>query len=403
MVQWYYAVGQDQKGPFERDDFVQLIKSGQVGRYTLVWHSGMDIWKKAGEHPDLLSEFIAPPPLPPLEHSLDAAEKEPSPVVPRGLKSRPWPRFWARYIDNLLVGPLLAFGFGLWALLYAPDFYLAMTSLPSATLGLLLLPLVGLFLALCMTVTGTTIGKAIIGVKVQVPNGRNRLGFFLAREMQAWISGLGLGVPFIAVFTAVRQYRRLSSGLCASYDVGTAVVSDPTRARLTTGVLLGLALFVGNVVIQAADTVSTKSLNEKATWINPITNKSASITKAWKPEELKTNSGRAFHFTSDELLSELVFGYEQLNSELIDTKAYAEAIKKAIAGTVTLEPNWKPVSVAGVPALMATGKYSDGNVEVTILTKGRNAWRTIAFTRGSSPAQSSARDSLVHAVFGSAN
>lgn len=43
-MSWYYADGQDQKGPLEEADFQKLVANGTVKGDTLVWQDGMANW-----------------------------------------------------------------------------------------------------------------------------------------------------------------------------------------------------------------------------------------------------------------------------------------------------------------------------------------------------------------------
>ncbi|MBD9510054.1 DUF4339 domain-containing protein [Ensifer sp. ENS10] len=409
MIVWYYAAGKDQKGPVDDDEIRGLIKSGQINRETFVWHEGMDAWQRAADHPDLSKAFSTPPPLP-----VASPPKLPSPifdppVVRPGVEiaSRPWPRFWARFIDNLIFVPLFGFGIGLWAVLYAPDIYLQIVTMNGVLFGVLLLPLVALFLALCMIVVGTTPGKAVVGVRVVVPQGHSRIGFYLSREFKVWVAGLGLGIPFVALFTQVRQYRLLAAGKAASYDEGNPeIIANPSKVRLAASIVVVSALFTGNVILRAEDQKAETNLNATQAWLNPVTDKTATIGKTWQAQEMKTNSGRAFYFASNELLAEAILGYERFPSDGVQAAAYADAIKAAVASDVSIDTEWRSVSVQGMPALRATGKsvkYTDSIVEVTIAVKGRDAWRTLVFARGNSPAQSAEKDKFVQAMFGTAN
>lgn len=81
-------------------------------------------------------------------------------------------------------------------------------------------------------------------------------------------------------------------------------------------------------------------------------------------------------------------------SERVKTHSSSMATEEALKTAVVL------------PALRATGKsvkYTDSIVEVTIVVKGRDAWRTLVFARGNSPAQSAEKDNFVRAVFGTVN
>ncbi len=44
-MNWYYAEGQEQKGPFSEDEFQALVRQGTVKEDTLVWHEGLGEWQ----------------------------------------------------------------------------------------------------------------------------------------------------------------------------------------------------------------------------------------------------------------------------------------------------------------------------------------------------------------------
>jgi hypothetical protein len=105
------------------------------------------------------------------------------------------------------------------------------------------------------------------------------------------------------------------------------------------------------------------------------------------------------------LLSEAIFGHETLPSDNIDPITYANAIRDAVASEVTINTEWQPLQVQGMQGLRATGiltRASDAAVEVTIVVSGRDAWRTLTFTRGGSAAQLTEKNRFVDAMFGTA-
>lgn len=45
LIMWYYAEGENKKGPFEQKDFDRLVAEGTVGPATQVWSKGMVDWQ----------------------------------------------------------------------------------------------------------------------------------------------------------------------------------------------------------------------------------------------------------------------------------------------------------------------------------------------------------------------
>ncbi|MBY5443799.1 MULTISPECIES: RDD family protein [Rhizobium] len=414
MKTWYYAVGQEHKGPITEEELHDLIKRGQIIKETPLWQEGMSTWVPAAELSEISAGFVVLPPLPVQPPPVQAGKAAPTthveadakPSAP--LQSRPWPRFWARLIDTLLIGSIIIFAAAIAFVIYAPDLYLHMISMNDGVIGIIVLPITGLVLAILMILTGTTPGKAIIGVRVPVPEGRSRFAFFLSRELKVWAAGWGLGIPFLNLYTQSRQYRLLAAGQPTSYDADTAttVKANPSKIRLFVGLVVVAALGLGTAYLRFLDEQATTDLYARQSWVNPINNKSAFIAKAWEGQEMKTNSGRVFYFNSPTLLAEALVGYERFGVDGITNVAYADAIKGAVAADVSITSDWTQTTVHGIPALRADGKsvaLADTNVEVTVAVIGRNAWRTLVFARGRPVAQVSGKDDFLDAMFGTAD
>ncbi|MEQ9379595.1 MAG: hypothetical protein RJP95_01940, partial [Pirellulales bacterium] len=243
--------------------------------------------------------------------------------------------------------------------------------------------------------------------QVPVPAESGRLGFYLAREFKVWLAGLGLGIPFVAIFTQIAQYRRLSDDRPASYDEGNPnVIANPTRLRLGIAIALAAILFAGNMILRAQDQKTISNLSTSQIWVNPITGKSATIGRVWESQPIEANGGRVFYFVANELLSEAIFGHETLPSVNVDNITYANAIKDALVTEIIINTEWRPVQVNGMPGLRALGSSRqavDATVELTVVVSGSNAWRTLMFTRGQSAKQMSEKDRFVDAMFGTVN
>lgn len=56
MTQYFYAEGQDRKGPVTLDQ----LRSAPITRGTLVWYEGLPDWTPAGRLPELSDLFAAP-------------------------------------------------------------------------------------------------------------------------------------------------------------------------------------------------------------------------------------------------------------------------------------------------------------------------------------------------------
>ncbi|OWV78139.1 hypothetical protein ATY78_13175 [Rhizobium sp. R635] len=298
----------------------------------------------------------------------------------------PWPRFWARLVDFFLLQLGLSFAFGVLTSIYAPALYLTVMGKFAPPFNLILVPITAVVLGCIMTMTGTTIGKSIVGVRVPLPDGERAAGYFFRREFRVLLAGLALGLPIFWPFTFTRQYHRLKAGKPASYDLDEApVVGGSSRLRTVLG-MLAVAVLVGIAAHLNSDTVrSDLELEDFRPWKNPITNRAAYIARTWKEGELPDGDGNVFYFNSDALFAELLLGYQRLDFDDVDRISYAHAIADVLAKEVVLTSLWAPVTVRGHAALRATGKSltaANTTVEITIVIEGRNAWRTLMFARG---------------------
>jgi protease PrsW len=70
---WYYAVGEERRGPFESAELLRMIRDGKLTRGTLVWTKSMADWAPAGSVSDLQD---APWPA--------AVRDETAPPIPKG-------------------------------------------------------------------------------------------------------------------------------------------------------------------------------------------------------------------------------------------------------------------------------------------------------------------------------
>ncbi len=69
------------------------------------------------------------------------------------------------------------------------------------------------FEAIVFGLFGTTLGKLLFGVRVRLRDGgRPTFLQYLGRVAWMYLSGLGLGIPFVALFTMGRQFFEVKEG-----------------------------------------------------------------------------------------------------------------------------------------------------------------------------------------------
>ncbi len=375
MTNWYYKLGKKQVGPVSSEKLFELAKTGVVKPDTGLWHAGISDWKKAADIAELDIRFEE-------GRAETATDTEPRDPALAG----PWARLWARLLDIYLLTVVLGGAAVFLADLYIPALFFRLIDLPGVVLDIIFLPFAGVAAAVMMRVTGTTIGKAIAGIKVQNLSGPNTLIFYLKREFKVWIFGLGIGIPLVNLITMINQHQRIAKTGSSRYDQSIArVTGNSSPARCTFAALAFAAVLSSVWYLNAIDKVAADDVRLAQDWTNPATGENTFVSKAWSFEELKVEFGSAFHFSSNQLLAEMVLGYEPLDQDNVEPVAYGEALEEVISEELRVTSEWKPVEVAGIKAVRATAvdkTVADTNVEITVTIVGRSAWRLLVFVRG---------------------
>lgn len=124
---------------------------------------------------------------------------------------RPWPRFFARYIDIYLFSLVLGV---LSAVFYPLPFSTNNVWLDNMLVGLALIFLWFVFEPFFLCLFGATLGKFLFNIKVRDLNGNKlKLGDAYKRCLGVWVVGLGLGIPGVSPLTmAVADFRLHKTG-----------------------------------------------------------------------------------------------------------------------------------------------------------------------------------------------
>ena len=109
--EWYYAKGDQKRGPITLDQLRGLARSGELAPSDLVWTEGMADWQQANSLKDLMPPTRSTPP--PLKAT---APVKPTPVTAKiddavggvvgPLSQQPWYCHWAFLTLTLLVYPV---------------------------------------------------------------------------------------------------------------------------------------------------------------------------------------------------------------------------------------------------------------------------------------------------------
>ena len=144
-----------------------------------------------------------------------------------GGQHHPWRRLFARTVDICTAGfvlfMLLIFAFSATMPEQAAGFAKAIENpiAASVVLYLIWLPAEALLLSLF----GTTPAKWLFGIQV-THQGGNLLPFSAAlnRSFLVFVQGVGFGIPFVALFTQLFAYRRLTKTGMTLWDTSTTSV-----------------------------------------------------------------------------------------------------------------------------------------------------------------------------------
>lgn len=413
-MDWYVSRDGEQEGPFTAEHIRLLTETGGIKSHDLVWRTGMGGWKPVIE----ISGLLTPPPLvikneiaPQVEvaanHSSPEAVTDSKPIGsgpalpqmslpinegPEVLSfplATPWPRAFARIFDiwweSILIGGAAAFVLGQYS-----SAFLRWVNQPGSEylFGIILLPFVLLFDAAVFRLAGNTPGKAMLGIRVVSLRGTPlEFGDYLRRNFSLWSSGLGLGIPLVILFTLWRQEKRLRNGQQTSYDekIGSRVWSKP----IGKGQKLGFAIaFFSLFAVMAVLNFQGKEAEREATrvavaksysWVNPVTNVSATIAPQWKYSSVDNPDGQNIQtFTESTGYAIIVFGVEYANALALHD--YATAFQQSNAKRMSFVDGGKFSEHGGIAYWEAMGTVPDvagTRLHVRVIQVGGAFWRQV--------------------------
>lgn len=177
-------------------------------------------------------------------------------AAPVAADPRPWPRYFARMIDVLLLGMVGMMVLGI-ALALATDIgEEAMLAATEGIGGMLLSNMLMFLLALlpiaCLLAFAQTPGKWLFGIRVRNADGsRMRLWTSLKREAWVLVRGIGLGFPVVTLFTQISSFTDLKEDGITAWDrkLGCHVQHAPAtwfwwvRATIGGGLVLAVTVW----------------------------------------------------------------------------------------------------------------------------------------------------------------
>lgn len=232
---WFHNEGDRVVGPVTLDD-VETYLIANFRDDVLVWTDGMASWEPARTVPAFDTLYREPPPLP------EVAPPAPEPPAPEPERAKqfvptppplnqkaggpqtswrptpeatsvgqpmadPWFRFLARAVDLTIYFSFFAFLIGFPA--RNVGFFEIMLFSMLATLGFCFVE------AIVLGIFGTTIGKWVFSIMI-VP----RLTWTQVwdRAFSVWVRGIGLGIPFVSLFTLAMSHQDVISNGVTAWD-----------------------------------------------------------------------------------------------------------------------------------------------------------------------------------------
>jgi uncharacterized RDD family membrane protein YckC len=228
---WYCAESNTGAvGPMSREELGAILRGKASAAGFLVWCPGMADWARAGDV-QALRGFLTPPPTvarsraPGVSSPAAAARPARSAAAPMeaisnqaehaggatavATRPRPWSRFFARMADLYVFGLVFtAFIVLAFPQVFGPSYH-GRERITDMLLSFLVLLAYVPFEALCMNVLGTTLGKALYGIRVTNAAGHAlSLSTSFVRALSIWAGGLGAGIPLVGLFTLIAAYSR---------------------------------------------------------------------------------------------------------------------------------------------------------------------------------------------------
>lgn len=269
LYDWFFVNAQGQQdGPHTREELLARWRAGGVRASSLVWAPGMGTWARFEEvFRELLppaQPAVASPPPAPTEHrpperpaqaavtpkdiATPAALQQPqAPAVPTAVAlhssslvspgTHPWRRYFAKQLD-LLTFAVTGTALLMFALELANPY--AAWRFSEALDNVVIASLLGVFSWvlgewLCLAMFGSTPGRALYGIKLTRIDGAPLGGEkAFARACIVALKGLGLGIPIVALVTALVGYQNLEKDGRTTWDASletrvTHIVWSPAR------------------------------------------------------------------------------------------------------------------------------------------------------------------------------
>ncbi|MCI5127289.1 MAG: RDD family protein [Candidatus Electrothrix sp. AUS3] len=169
------------------------------------------------------------------------------------LQPHPWPRYFARLVDNAFVGVLVGFSL---SIVFPSVFLLIQNSIliTSIIIYILMLPVEALFLS----AFGYTPAKWLFGIQVLSSNGE-KLSYSKAafRSILVWIQGNAFGIPCVCLITNLFGYYNLTKNGHASWDEIADSIVRYRKLSFMRIIFCILAVFLVLVIYSILNSIRT--------------------------------------------------------------------------------------------------------------------------------------------------
>ena len=242
---WLYKSEDKELGPVSTAEIKELLQANRIGPQTPVSRQGSNEWKPLEEEKVFTHKDIDEKPPVIREKELDIGSMG-GEKVQNLEKPRPWHRFWARILDYLIFGFVVANIGGL----FLPVKFIYP---PAISLGVIFF---WTFVeAALMCSWQTTIGKWLFNIRVEKLDGKPiTYREALSRSFSVWWLGLAAGIPIVYIVTLIVACVKLSANRITSWDKrGSFVIKHGKLSWwrilviVVLYVLLGYILFAVNV------------------------------------------------------------------------------------------------------------------------------------------------------------
>jgi hypothetical protein len=254
---------------------------------------------------------------------------------------------------------------------------------------------------------GSTLGKALLGVKVINLDGQRISGKnYLARQLRVYWYGLGTGFPLITLFTIARQHRRVKAGHKASYDEGLYSVKGKQigifRVIFVSIAYLLLCVATGELLQIIRSSYGDIYLGN--TWKNEVTGSTVVVPVGWTYRHGQNTEGHIYHmFSSPDNGIDMVFAKEDTVPG-IDLGTYVPLWMAAVSNKMVLFPNVQETIINGREAVNISGHLKEDQtrkVSATVVQKNREMWRLVVVASGGQSPQSDVASKLKGQIFDS--